>query len=82
MYLLRRWAIELHILERETRVLILELYRNPAYYNSQAYENTLSIIERIINLLLRAIKTCRQHTKKRLGFSCQSYSLRKYFGDP
>ena len=64
MYLLRRWALELHIRERETRVLILELYRNPAYYNSQAYENTLSITERMINLLLRAIKNWQTEYKQ------------------
>ncbi len=40
IYLLRRWALDFHIREWETRVLILELYRNPKFYESQEYENT------------------------------------------
>jgi TetR/AcrR family transcriptional regulator, fatty acid metabolism regulator protein len=40
LYLLRRWALDFQAREWETRVLILELYRNPAFYNSQAYRNT------------------------------------------
>ena len=38
--LLRRWALDFQTREWETRVLILELYRNPAFYKSQAYRNT------------------------------------------
>lgn len=40
LYLLRRWALDFQTREWETRVLILELYRNPAFYESQAYRNT------------------------------------------
>jgi TetR/AcrR family transcriptional regulator, fatty acid metabolism regulator protein len=40
LYTLRRWAIDFQTREWETSVLILELYRNPAFYNSQAYRNT------------------------------------------
>lgn len=40
LYLLRRWALDFHIREWETRVLILELYRNPKFYESEEYENT------------------------------------------
>lgn len=40
LYLLRRWALDFHIREWETRVLILELYRNPKFYESQEYLNT------------------------------------------
>ena len=40
LYLLRRWALEFQIREWETRVLILELYRNPKFYESQEYRNT------------------------------------------
>lgn len=40
LYLLRRWAIDFQTREWDTSVLILELYRNPAFYNSQAYRNT------------------------------------------
>ncbi len=40
LYLLRRWALDFQTREWETRILILELYRNPAFYNSQAYRNT------------------------------------------
>jgi TetR/AcrR family transcriptional regulator, fatty acid metabolism regulator protein len=40
LYLLRRWALDFRVRDAETRVLIMELYRNPAFYNSQAYRNT------------------------------------------
>jgi TetR/AcrR family transcriptional regulator, fatty acid metabolism regulator protein len=40
LYLLRRWALDFQIRERETRVFILELYRNPKFYESQEYRNT------------------------------------------
>lgn len=40
LYLLRRWVLDLQIREWETRVFILELYRNPKFYESQAYGNT------------------------------------------
>lgn len=40
LYLLRRWALDFQIREWETRVLILELYRNPKFYDSQEYLNT------------------------------------------
>jgi TetR/AcrR family fatty acid metabolism transcriptional regulator len=39
LYLLRRWALDFQIRERETRVLILELYRNPKFYESPEYQN-------------------------------------------
>jgi TetR/AcrR family transcriptional regulator, fatty acid metabolism regulator protein len=40
LYLLRRWALDFQIRDAETRVLIMELYRNPAFYKSRAYRNT------------------------------------------
>ncbi|MEJ2717328.1 MAG: TetR/AcrR family transcriptional regulator [Deltaproteobacteria bacterium] len=40
LYLLRRWALDFQIRQWETRVLILELYRNPKFYESQEYRNT------------------------------------------
>ncbi len=39
-YLLRRWALDFQIREWETRVLILELYRNSKFYESQEYRST------------------------------------------
>jgi TetR/AcrR family transcriptional regulator, fatty acid metabolism regulator protein len=39
-YILRRWYLDFQTREWETRVLILELYRNPKFYESQAYKNT------------------------------------------
>jgi TetR/AcrR family transcriptional regulator, fatty acid metabolism regulator protein len=39
-YILRRWYLDFQLREWETRVLILELYRNPKFYESQAYKNT------------------------------------------
>ena len=47
LYLLRRWALDFQIKEWETRVLILELYRNPKFYESQEYRNTRSFWELI-----------------------------------
>ncbi|MGD9819845.1 MAG: TetR/AcrR family transcriptional regulator [Desulfomonilaceae bacterium] len=40
LHLLRRWALDFQIREWETRVFILELYRNPKFYESQEYLNT------------------------------------------
>lgn len=40
LYSLRRWALDFQMREWETRVLILELYRNRAFYSSQAHKNT------------------------------------------
>ena len=40
MYLLRRWQLDFQTRKWETRVLILELYRNRAFYNSSSYKNT------------------------------------------
>lgn len=42
LYLLRRWALDFQIREWETRVLILELYRNPKFYESPEFQNTRS----------------------------------------
>ncbi len=47
LYLLRRWALDFQIREWETRVLILELYRNPKFYESQEYKNTQKFWELI-----------------------------------
>ena len=40
LYILRRWYLDFQTKEWDTRVLILELYRNPKFYESQAYRNT------------------------------------------
>jgi TetR/AcrR family fatty acid metabolism transcriptional regulator len=51
LYLLRRWALDFQSKEWEARVLILELYRNPAFYSSQAYKHThrfWGVIRRIV----------------------------------
>lgn len=47
LYLLRRWALDFQIRECETRVWILELYRNPKFYESQEYQNTKGFWELI-----------------------------------
>jgi TetR/AcrR family transcriptional regulator, fatty acid metabolism regulator protein len=39
-YVLRRWYLDFQTREWETRVLILELYRNPRFYGSPAHKNT------------------------------------------
>lgn len=40
VYLLRRWELDFQNREWEARILTLELYRNRAFYNSNAYRNT------------------------------------------
>lgn len=40
LYILRRWYLDFQTREWDTRVLILELYRNPKFYESQAFRNT------------------------------------------
>ena len=47
LYLLIRWALDFQIREWETRVLILELYRNPKFYESQEYRNTRHFVKLI-----------------------------------
>ena len=51
LYLLRRWALDFQIRESETRVLILELYRNPKFYESQEYLNTLRFLKLIESIV-------------------------------
>ena len=57
LYLLRRWALDFQIREWETRVLILELYRNPKFYESQEYRNTRRFWE-----LIRSTVKAGQHS--------------------
>jgi TetR/AcrR family fatty acid metabolism transcriptional regulator len=57
LYLLRRWALDYQIREWETRVLILELYRNPKFYESQEYLNTQRFWE-----LIRSTVEAGQHS--------------------
>jgi len=57
LYLLRRWALDFQIREWETRVLILELYRNPKFYESQEYWNTRRFWE-----LIRSTVEAGQHS--------------------
>jgi TetR/AcrR family transcriptional regulator, fatty acid metabolism regulator protein len=40
LYILRRWYLDFQTREWDTRVLILELYRNRKFYESQAYRRT------------------------------------------
>jgi TetR/AcrR family fatty acid metabolism transcriptional regulator len=68
-YLLRRWALDFQNKEWETRVLILELYRNPAYYNSQAYKHT----HRFWGLIRRAVEEGRKSGFFRADFRTESY---------
>ena len=41
LYILSRWHLDFQTRAWETRVLIRELYRNPKFYESEAYRNTL-----------------------------------------
>ncbi len=68
-FLLRRWALDFQIREWETRVLILELYRNPKFYESQEYRNT----RRFWNLLKQTVEAGRQSGHFRRDFDIGYY---------
>jgi TetR/AcrR family fatty acid metabolism transcriptional regulator len=69
LYLLRRWALDFQTREWETRVLILELYRNPAFYESQAYRNT----HRFWKLIRSIVEEGRQTDVFRRDFEIDLY---------
>jgi TetR/AcrR family fatty acid metabolism transcriptional regulator len=69
LYLLRRWALDFQTREWETRVLILELYRNPAFYESQAYRNT----HRFWRLIRSIVEEGRQNGVFRMDFEIDLY---------
>jgi TetR/AcrR family transcriptional regulator, fatty acid metabolism regulator protein len=69
LYLLRRWALDFQTREWETRVLILELYRNPAFYESQAYRNT----HRFWRLIRSIVEEGRQTGVFRMDFEIDLY---------
>ncbi|MGO9118971.1 MAG: TetR/AcrR family transcriptional regulator [Desulfomonilaceae bacterium] len=69
LYLLRRWALDFQIREWETRVLILELYRNPKFYESQEYRNT----RRFWKLIRSTVEAGRQSGHFRKDFEIGYY---------
>jgi len=69
LYLLRRWALDFQSKEWETRVLILELYRNPAFYNSQAYRHT----HRFWGVIRRIVEEGRRTGAFRTDFRTENY---------
>jgi TetR/AcrR family fatty acid metabolism transcriptional regulator len=69
LYLLRRWALDFQTREWETRVLILELYRNPAFYESEAYRNT----HRFWRLIRSLVEEGRQTGVFRTDFEIDLY---------
>jgi TetR/AcrR family fatty acid metabolism transcriptional regulator len=69
LYLLRRWALDFQTREWETRVLILELYRNPAFYESQAYRNT----HRFWRLIRSIVEEGRKSGVFRVDFEVDLY---------
>ncbi|MEW6349372.1 MAG: TetR/AcrR family transcriptional regulator [Thermodesulfobacteriota bacterium] len=69
LYLLRRWALDFQIRESETRVLILELYRNPKFYESQEYQNT----RRFLKLIRSIVEAGRQSGHFRQDFEIRYY---------
>jgi TetR/AcrR family fatty acid metabolism transcriptional regulator len=69
LYLLRRWALDYQIRESETRVLILELYRNPKFYESPEYRNT----SRFMKLIKSIVKAGRQSGHFRNDFKISYY---------
>lgn len=68
-YLLRRWALDFQIREWETRVLVLELYRNPKFYESQEYLSTRKFWE----LIRRTVEAGRQSGHFRKDFEISYY---------
>ena len=69
LYLLRRWALDFQIREWETRVLILELYRNPKFYESQEYQNT----RRFWELIRSTVEAGQQSGHFRKDFEISYY---------
>ena len=69
VYLLRRWALDFQIREWETRVLILELYRNPKFYESQEYRNT----RRFWKLIRSTVEAGQQSGHFRKDFEISYY---------
>jgi TetR/AcrR family transcriptional regulator, fatty acid metabolism regulator protein len=69
LHLLRRWALDFHIREWETRVLILELYRKPKFYASQEYQNT----RRFWKLVRSIVEAGRQSGHFRKDFEISYY---------
>jgi TetR/AcrR family fatty acid metabolism transcriptional regulator len=69
LYLLRRWALDFQIREWETRVLILELYRNPKFYESQEYQNT----KRFWKLIRETVEAGQQSGHFRKDFEISYY---------
>jgi TetR/AcrR family fatty acid metabolism transcriptional regulator len=69
LYLLRRWALDFQIREWETRVLILELYRNPKFYESQEYQNT----RRFWELMRSTVEAGQQSGHFRKDFEISYY---------
>ena len=68
-YLLRRWALDFQIRQWETRVLILELYRNPKFYESQEYQNT----RKFWKLIRRTVEAGRNSGHFRKDFQINYY---------
>jgi TetR/AcrR family fatty acid metabolism transcriptional regulator len=69
LYLLRRWALDFQIREWETRVFILELYRNPKFYESQEYLNT----RRFRKLIRSTVEAGQQSGHFRKDFEISYY---------
>jgi TetR/AcrR family fatty acid metabolism transcriptional regulator len=69
LYLLRRWALDFQIREWETRVLILELYRKPKFYESQEYQNT----RRFWKLIRSTVEAGQQSGHFRKDFEISYY---------
>ncbi len=69
LYLLRRWALDFQIREWETRVFILELYRNPRFYESQEYRNT----HRFWKLIRSTVEAGQQSGHFRKDFEISYY---------
>ncbi len=68
-YLLRRWALDFQIRKWETRVLILELYRNPKFYQSKEYKNTRSFWK----LLRSTVEAGQKSGHFRMDFNIDYY---------
>jgi TetR/AcrR family transcriptional regulator, fatty acid metabolism regulator protein len=69
IYLLRRWAINFQTREWDANVVVLELYRNPAFYRSRAYKNT----HRFWSLIPSIVEEGREQGYFRRDFRTEIY---------
>ncbi len=68
-YLLRRWATSFQTRKWDTSVVVLELYRNPAFYNSRVYKE----MQRLRSLVEKIVEDGKEQGCFRKGFQTEFY---------